>query len=377
MSEVRENEGAHRVFEFSADRLMDEDIQPHALRRGDAPASALTALGFASNEDLLGQLEEGAAEPEEPRAEQHTDQRDRTEREESDRERATTIRETADDLQRRFFNPELRTGRWNGQMEQLQQALGQARCLLSAEDFRATIDQLRTRTGDFVSFTSLPDGSVDTIRLGNEATFARNGDATVRDSNSGREIRRDSRGQFFVDGQQYAPAEDYVTSPPHLADTVAYENATGRGRWSHEYELLTSGGTIDNTGSRERPVLYLAKDITGASRMYILPPGGRTGAGVDADAIVTDHRFQPVLSPGGRYLIPTALPADAQVQKISGNDTATVRDYRAIPTGTPTRASEFGAVARRDDLPAGIPITPETAADRERHRAELRRLRGR
>ncbi len=145
------------------------------------------------------------------------------------------------------------------------------------------------------------DGS-KTVNLSDKTSYReKDGEITLYDA-SGAEVGK------FVDA---AKVEDTLPQEPGESEPSGMKNGSDK-------PILVLANTLDSEGKK-----------TGMG-FHVLKPGESTPAGSDADAVVTDPRFQPRVV-DGRTLVPASLPVDAKVYKISGNQFAEITEKDGVP----------------------------------------------
>lgn len=178
-------------------------------------------------------------------------------------------------------------------------------------------------------------------------------------------VRTDDSGRFMVMGpdgveRQYVVSSERVQQPAEPTRFVA--------------GVRVNGGAIQNNS--ERPLLVLGKgpgndnNHHGDGHLRIVPPRATTnGEQTDYDGIVTDPRFQPVVLPDGRILMPAQIPASAQAEarwhKVPDAGTATVSQTGTISVERPL-GGDHGPGRPMSEYVGNNPITPETQQMRNR-----------
>lgn len=209
---------------------------------------------------------------------------------------------------REFFNGGANKNEFNGNSEGLRDALNQARKDMSPEEFKSFVNKIEKGTGGAFSHTESKDGSVDEVRLGQDR-FTKDGSLITRDGDH--EIRATADGKYFVkgpDGQE----REYTAAK--VSDTIPIDQKeTEPGRFQNDTKrpILVVGNILDADGNKN------------GSALYLLNPGQHTGLNRDADALITDSRYQPRML-GDKALVPTEVPPDAKAYKLTGNCSARV-----------------------------------------------------
>jgi len=198
-----------------------------------------------------------------------------------------------------------------------------------------------------------------TAKQGHDATKAAEKGEEVIKGKGGETVRETPEGKYFVTGpdgkeREYVQSDKYVQTPGKP------------NRWPFD------GGAIDNQS--DKPVLVLGKGVGhpenehGDGYLRLLPPHTKTdGSATDYDGIVTDKRFQPVVLPNGKVLMPAQVDGDAQWLKVPDRDTGVITkdgrvyDQRALlpPHG------ETGTFPI-EEYTGGRPVKPETHETRKR-----------
>lgn len=153
------------------------------------------------------------------------------------------------------------------------------------------------------------------------------GSGVMRDRFSDCQIRRATDGRYFVTGpdgreREFVLADDNVQTP------------------AGPTRALFDGGGIDNRSGR--PILAIGKGVPhpgnqhGEGYLRVVPAGTVTDASrTDFDGVITDPRFQPVVLPDGRVLMPRQVDQDAQMFKISDRNIGIVRPNGSVENVRP------------------------------------------
>jgi len=183
------------------------------------------------------------------------------------------------------------------------------------------------------------------------------GDQQIK-GKDGEVIRKTVDGKYFVTGpdgkeREFVTADDCVQQPGKPT------------RWPLD------GGAIDNQS--DKPILVLGKGLGhpdnphGDGYLRIVKPHTKTdGSQTDYDGIVTDKRFQPVVLPDGKVLMPAKVDPDAEWLKVPDRNTGVVTnsETRVDRPWLPPKG-ETGTF-KISDYTGGGPVTPETPEIRKR-----------
>ncbi len=257
-------------------------------------------------------------------------------------------------------------------------ATGTERVLSTHGDVQGRLDRVETRDGRVFQRTGSEwsvsrNGQTENVR---DVQVAPNGDLTYRPANdSNRTIRETQDGRYFVTGadnvpREYVNASNYEAQPRpadsrlgmlgNLEAVPAPEGHAGPTR----YEPV--GGQVRN--GTDHPILVMGNGRDGdhgSMRLYVIQPGSENNPRLsDVDAVVTDSRFQPIVSSSGATLIPNSVPPDARAVKIrdTGSLSAT-GGYSNLDVSGGWIMRSSGTVGSLN-LSGGQPVSPEPRAGR-------------
>ncbi len=245
-------------------------------------------------------------------------------------------------------------------------------------DGAGQLDRVQTRDGRVFQRTGAEwavtrNGQTERV---SDVQVAQNGDLSYRPANdTTRRIRETEDGRSFVTGtdnveRQYVDAGNFEAQPRaadrrpgmfgNLEAVPAPEGHAGPTR----YEPV--GGQVRNGTNHPLLVLGNGRDGEhGTMRSYVIAPGNENNPRLsDVDAVVTDPRFQPIVSSSGRTLIPSTVPPDARAVKIKDTGSTTVTGgYSELDVSGGWIMRSSGTVDSLR-LSGGQPVSPEPRARR-------------
>lgn len=244
------------------------------------------------------------------------------------------------------------------------------------------LDRIETQDGRIFRrnesghWTVSRQGSTET-QTATDVTVSARGELTYHPGDDpGRTIRETRDGRYFVTGRdgverEYVDSSQYERRPGRPTPSggpfgnMSVPDGTPQSQLDQATDQRRAhGGTVDNTSNR--PIIVLgnaAGTEHGAMQAYILPPHtANNPVEADVDAVVTDSRFQPIIAPGGRVLMPASIPPDATAVKISDTGLLTVSGgYASTEVSRSPRSwviSSTGTIGSLN-LSGGQPVTPQ------------------
>lgn len=182
---------------------------------------------------------------------------------------------------------------------------------------------------------------------------------TVVTARGGEKVTETAAGKFLVAGPDGVERE-YVSSDKFV------QQPGPPNRWPLD------GGIIDNES--DKPMLVLGKGVGhpgnehGDGYLRVLPAHTKTnGNQTDYDGVVTDRRYQPVVLPDGKILMPAKVDPDAEWTKVPDRNTGVVGKDGSVTVEKPWLPPRGeGGVYKIREYTGGAAATPETPAQRHK-----------